>query len=199
MAFVSWSTRSTAIKNSFNWWIFWSYQHQLYCVAFIDLCPFIAGRVSRVWSSSLQTWAFPRILSNRPTCWVWRPGQPAQSGLTKVRLHLVASTAVCEAFHRWCEHLLYVLSSRQRRNSFSKRSVWLPDLSHQLQVSGQPEVEWMFGQSYNRGQQPKFHSFIGNEELKTPFGQGQIIQEPSPFWKLFVEVYVMYVEHEDLV
>lgn len=98
-----------------------------------------------------------------------------------------------------CEHLLYVLSSRQRRNSFSKRSVWLPDLSHQLQVSGQPEVEWMFGQSYNRGQQPKFHSFIGNEELKTPFGQGQIIQEPSPFWKLFVEVYVMYVELEDLV
>lgn len=57
----------------------------------------------------------------------------------------------------------------------------------------------MFGQSYNRGQQPKFHSFIGNEELKTPFGQGQIIQEPSLCWKLFVEVYVMYVELEDLV
>lgn len=34
-----------------------------------------------------------------------------------------------------------VLSSRQRRNSFSKRSVWLPDLSRQLQVSGKPEVE----------------------------------------------------------
>lgn len=57
----------------------------------------------------------------------------------------------------------------------------------------------MFGQSYNGGQQPRFHSFIVNEELKTPSGQGQIIQEFSPCWKLFVEVYVLYVELEDLV
>lgn len=157
------------------------------------LCPFIAGRDSRIWSRCLQTWAFPRILSNRHTCWVWRPGRPAQSGPTKVRLCLPANDAVCDSLHSWCEHLPCPLWCRQRGNSLSKRSVWLPDVSRQLQISGQPEVKRVFGQSYDGGQQSRFHSFIRDEALKT-------IQEPSQCWILFVEVYVLYVElEEDLV
>lgn len=79
--------------------------------------------------------------------------------------------------------------------------MWLPDLSRQLQVSGQPEVQRVSGQSRHRDQQPGLHSFIGNGELEknnthitTRARQSRNFLNVGDIDLLFVDVYVLYVE-----
>lgn len=57
---------------------------------------------------------------------------------------------------------------RQRGDSVSERPVRLPDLGHQLQVSGQPQVQRVFSQSGHGGQQPRRHSVIAQNKLPGP-------------------------------
>lgn len=61
------------------------------------------------------------------------------------------------AYVRLCFH-------RERGYSISKGFVWIIDLDGQLQISCQPKVKWVSGQSHNRHDQPRTYSILNKAE-----------------------------------
>lgn len=186
MSCLLWNFRYIICANRlcFICWLslkaFWFHSLVVWAVLFPVLSSQIVsflspGRVFTAWISCPLTWASRR-----------HPAAPG--GPTKVERSTDRQTRKSRrpgSSRPWSG--VRCVSPRQRGDSVFTRPVWLPDLGHQLQVSGQPQVQRVLSQSCHGGQQPRRHSVIAQNK---PPG----LDNPPPPNERHAVVHVLHVE-----